>query len=535
MKTPRLVWVYAIFYALILSIPQLVAQVSVTDGIQYGGAIPISSGFVVDYHSHMAKMCQGASGTVAYELLFTHEAHQALPFVQFFYVALGWLANLLGMSFPLMYHVARVLLIITLISLLWNLATRFFSANKSRWQFMIISTLFMGWGWLFYLISPEFVANLAPIEFWLYDAYTVLGALYMPHFVAGMVLQVIIFIQILAYTKQPKTTSIIILTVSMALLALIQPYIAVLLCPAIVLYLFAYWRTDNITLRQCLPFMIPLAIHSLIVLYQVLVISNDPIWANFTEQNITASPPIMYYILGYAPFILPILITIPRVSKTIRAKSNLWLIAIWLILVVALLYAPLPTQRRYLLGAQIPLAIVTVIAIQAIMPKIKPRIRPLLTIFYATLALLMPLFAIISNTASIMSVDENPMLYATPDELSSYAWMRDNLPDSSVTLTWFSPQGQGNGGEIVANTGKRVYLGHWIETADFINKTQLVRDFFNPDMPDAQRQQFLEDNTITHIWFDDWMRGLGTWQPETASYLAIVQMTDTVTIFEVQP
>ncbi|MGB9593373.1 MAG: hypothetical protein ACPL7R_04465, partial [Anaerolineae bacterium] len=61
-----------------------------------------------DGHSYLAKMRQGWEGRWLFHLPFTEEPHDgALVFT--FYLALGHTAQVLGLSLPLTFHLARVL------------------------------------------------------------------------------------------------------------------------------------------------------------------------------------------------------------------------------------------------------------------------------------------------------------------------------------------------------------------------------------------------------------------------------------------
>ena len=352
---PTSVWLVALLVAVFTSLPYLLGWLNTPEGWVYSGAAVIPSGTEVDYNSHLAKMWQGSRGQWDYHLLFTHEAHPGVPLLQAFYVALGALAAFTPFSLPVVYHLARFLLTAAMVLALWLLAERYFERSRDRWLVLFFGLFASGWSWLILLIDPAQAANVSPIEFWLLDAFNLLGALTMPHFAAAVTLQIVVVLLFDRWLKDGGWRRLALLTLALALVSLIQPYIILLLGPLLGLVaLYHVFVAKKVRLQQILWLAIPLGTHAALVVYQFVAVSNDPVWASFTAQNITASPPILYYLLGYLPFLLPAGVALPAL---VRRGDRWWLPLLWVVLVALLLYAPLPTQRRYLLGVQTPLAL----------------------------------------------------------------------------------------------------------------------------------------------------------------------------------
>jgi hypothetical protein len=128
----------------------------------------------------------------------------------------------------------------------------------------------------------------------------------------------------------------------------------------------------------------------------------------------------------------------------------------------------------------------------------------------------------------------NKQLYYQPDEMLGYAWLqRETTGRDDVVLTTFDTMGQGSGGRLVAATGQRVFIGHWFETVDFENKVAQVRRFYDPATPDNWRREFLNDIGAVYVWYDDYARATGEWNPSAASYMEAAFTSDTVTIYRV--
>lgn len=532
---PLAVWGFAIGLSLLLSLPHLVASHSTPEGWQYSGALPVPSGFLVDYNSHLAKMWQGARGQWDYRLLFTHETHSGLFGVQGFYVALGAVSGVLNLDFRLAFHIARVLLTVGMVLALWRFVVYFFQRAGQRWLALMFGTLAMGWGWLLFALLPQMTQSVAPIEFWLIDGYNLTGALYMPHFAAAITLQIIAFLSYEAWRKQPSPREIAVLSLVFVLLALLQPYVILLLLALYgLLTLIHVFLRKTLSFRRSLWLLLPAGLHAVLVLYQYLAISSDPIWASFTEQNITHSPPVVFYLFGYLPFLLPIAL---GARKLLANRDERWIApALWLLIVALLLYAPLPTQRRYLLGAQTPLAVLATAAwVQSVDRRLGVRRSRFLLIPYVALTLIAPLLLLLGNMGALSSPQDNSAVFYSADELQAAQWINANAAGDALILTSFDPGSRGTGGAVVALTGRRVYMGHWIETAYFTEKVQQLQRFYDRATSASWRRDFLAEIGAGYVWFDAEAQTFGTWEPEGADFLRPVLNTDTVTLYEVLP
>jgi hypothetical protein len=530
------VWLYALVLATALSLPHIVALANTPDGWQYSGALVLPDGFRVDYNSHIAKMWQGARGEFAYQLLFTHEEHPGLPTVQGFYVALGAIAGVLGLGFALTYHIARIVLTVTMILALWRFAWLYFDDARGRWLALIFGTLVTGWGWLLFFVAPLMSANVAPIEFWLIDAYNAIGALYMPHFAAAITLQLVAFVLYEQWRKRPNPRHIILLTLVLLVDAIIQPYVVLLTFPLFgLLTAYHVFISKTLALRHALFLIVPALAHGGIVVYQYLAIAGHPIWADFTAQNLTLSPAPLYYVMGYLPFLLVMLVGGGALVQVVRADSRWLLPVLWVALVMILLYLPLPTQRRYLLGVQSPLAILTAYAwIHGVQARFGKRLSRNLLIPVLALSMIAPLLLLTMNSLSLANPQTSANQFYTDDERTAAQWIRQNTDRDALILTTFDTTQRGTGGAVVALTGRRVFIGHWIETAAFNPKQAQLARFYDTDSDRAWRRAFLRDIDADYVWYDTEARTYGDWSPATADYLRPVIETERVILYEVQ-
>lgn len=537
-RFPRSVWLFALALAFATSLPYIVGALSTPPGWRYSGQAVLPKGIGVDVNSHFAKMWQGSRGQFSMHILFTHEPNADLPLVHGFYVALGQLSRFLPLNLVQIYHLARFSLTVVMVLAMWAFASRFFEKPGERWLALLFAMVVSGWSWLLLIVDPASTANVSPIEFWLIDAFNLLGALFMPHFAAAVILQTVILLTFDDWVRMPDGRGawrrLVILSAALVAQVIIQPYSIVLFGPLLVL-LAAYhvFSAHRLSWRRALWLLIPFGFQAAFALYQVWTINGDPVWAKFAEQNQTLSPIVTYYLLGYLPFILPIMLG-ARLFMLSEADDRWWMPILWVALVAMLLYAPLPTQRRYLVGVQTPLAIMAAFGwSRAVLPYFKQKRRVLVSAAYLLVAGVAMLAIILLNTLALTQPTAHREVYDTPDEILAYDWLqRETQPDDLVFITFDGGQ-TGRGSRLVSAIGHRVFIGHWIETVDFEAKILELKQFYDPATSDSWRRDFLKRIRAVYLWYDEYAQEFGDWNPSGADYLTPVFTSDTITLWKV--
>ena len=531
-RFPVSVWIVALALAVVTSLPYAIGWLGTPEGMAYSGGPALPTGLQWDYNSRMGMLGQGARHDWDFHLLFTPEPHDGIYLVQGFYVAAGALADVFGLGIPLAFHVLRFAVTIVMVLALWAFAERFFSRTEDRWLCLSLATVASGWSWLLLLVAPGMTQSVSPIEFWLIDAYNLMGAFYAPHFAASVATQIAVLLVLETWIEHGGVRRLGWLTFLLAVESIIQPYSIALLGTLVgLLALYHIYITRRLTWRRALGLALPGGVYAGLVLYQYLSMQADPVWSRFVEQNQTRSPTLVYYILGYAPFLLPIAAGL-RAAFPAR-QDDRWLAPLlWVMIVAVLLYAPVMTQRRYLLGVQTPLAVLATQGwAQGVLPHVKQTRRPLATIAYVSLASIASWLMIVANANAIPSSRYRDALYYTADERAGLAWLRNHTPPDSVVLTVATRDHHGSGGRVVAQTRRRVFVGHFIETADFDRKVELVKRFYDPATSDAWRRDLLAEYNIEVVWYDRYAQELGAWNPVDATYLEPAFTSETVTIF----
>ncbi len=316
------------------------------------------------------------------------------------------------------------------------------------------------------------------------------------------------------------------------ILGSLQPFdllLTALLTLALALIAFARRRLG---FRQLLM-LAPVALaHGLVVACDWAAFNSHPVWQAFAAQNLTLSPPPVYYLLAYFWLLIPAGIGLASLR---RADNERWLLPLaWVILVALLLYAPLPTQRRFLMAVQAPLAVLAARGLEEGRRLWLARGRRI-----ASWQLLLTgalLFSTVTHALFILSAVllanpvERPSLFLDGDTLAAQAWLREQPADSVVFSTFE------RGGEIAAFTGRRVYLGHWMETKDYATRKVEVAAFFSAEgMSDERRLALLRAAGVDYVWYDRPAESGEAWAPEHVGWLRPAFAAGTVTIYEVEP
>lgn len=527
---PRSVWFYALFLALLTSLPYMAGAVTTLDAHQYNGAPVLPLGQQLDYQVYIASMHWAARGQWAYTLPFSHEAHTSIPLVHATYTILGAISGLFGLDVVLVYHLARFAFTFVMVQALWRFMAHFLQPALQRWLALLLATLGSGWSWLILLLDPTLAVQVSPLEFWLADAFNLFGAMLVPHFALAITLQIVIMLCLEAWLRDKRAASLVIMTAVLIYVAGMQPYTAPFWGGLIFLRAVFFWR-QNHHWRPLLWLVIPVGLHLLIVAALTVTMQLDPVWTSFMAQTATDSPPPIYYLLAYLPYLLPILFALPRFLKELDQR---WLLPVlWILLVLLLLYAPLPAQRRYLIGLQTPLALLA--AWSLIRLPVYRFSRSLRLAAVSVYLVLVCAGFLVLWTGSVTNAisDSQSEQYFTADEVAAYNWLQSQSTPDDLVLTVFSLDGRYSGGWLGMAVGQRIYLGHWAMTAFAGSKLEAITRFYNPSVGDDWRQQFLQEIDARYIWYDPDARSTGNWEPSTATYLDPVFTNETITIYEV--
>lgn len=476
------------------NLPYLVGYVSSTPHNQFGGFFL----FEQDGYSYYAKMRQGAQGAWEFHLPYTsEEEYQTGGLVYPFYLTLGKLAPL-GLSYPLLYHGARLLSSLLLLIVLARFIARFLT--DQRWQVWAWWLLLFSGGWGL-LVSTLFNQKYVAYEMVAPDAFTFSILYGTPHVILGAAL----FLSWLGYVLDLTSRRVqplreiagrLIIANGLGLLTALTreaygPAFACLFCA----YLSALtvqrrkipWREGFVAALSCVG-------AGLYGAYLVFAFRASPGLAAWSQQNPFTSPDLFDFLIGFAPLILlaasGLYLYFAR-RRILSVSRHLSFLMAWLIAGPIMAYLPVAISRRLIVGWQIPLCIFGAYALLRLIDSKAPLRR---TLAIGALALSALSTLIVIGMGLVFVGVPRPPLYQTADQLAAFEWLGRHTTAQDVVL---SDWRFGNQLPIYANA--RVFVGHPIETIDYAAKTALVERFFDPATPPTERQALIDRWQITWV------------------------------------
>jgi hypothetical protein len=223
------------------------------------------------------------------------------------------------------------------------------------------------------------------------------------------------------------------------------------------------------------------------------------------------------------------------------------LIALWLVLGLALVYVPVPFQRKLAEGIHIPVCLLAALAVEQLWGGAAVRHRAwtgallvLLTLPSNALFLARAVRDLrTNNTAYIGNL--MPPLYLRGDQYAALDALSEDASRSDLLLC-----NSFLGSYAPSLAGTRVHLGHWAETLHFREKLGDLSWFLRAETPDAGREAFCRRKGITHVLRDrsiydevyymsvEGETGPG-FQPEQSVWLSAVFGRERVSIYRVEP
>ena len=528
-RVERREWVWVLVMAglvtVVSSVPYTVGYLAQTPGERFSGALLDR----VDYHSYLSRMWQGYRGEWQFRLLFTPEPHTGAYF-QPLYIALGHLARLTGLGIPLVYQIARGMFGFLMLLAIYRFIAEFVPSVRPRRLAFWLATTASGLGWLSELFLPTPSGGVSPMDFWLLDGFTYLLVLVSPHFCAAIGLLLAIFVLLLRRPAGPSLAEGALTVLASLVLGLIHPYTLLIadLVPAL------YWIVEGVRARRVvwrgLMVMIVMGVAQLpLLVYDLWVFRSRPIFAGWSAQNVTLSPPPRIYLLGYG--VLLVLGIRGALVWARRGAQRLAFPVVWIGLVAVLIHLPWNLQRRFLEGVQVPLGLLAGVGLaEGFLSqrggKGQSRWRGSIQVAIVALAAVSNLY--LTAGLTLAAATRSPALFWPVSLLDGVDWLGANASWDETVLAGFE-----TGNLIPARIGQRVVLGHWMETVDYVAKREAVARFFAADTPDEERLDLLSGWNVTWVFYGPAERSLGDFDPGTAPWLLPAWQTAEVAVYRV--
>jgi hypothetical protein len=439
-----------------------------------------------DYAVHIAMLRTGMEGAWGYNLRFTTEPHST-AYIRMFYIILGEINRPLGIDPAIVFQIARWIFGYTALFSIYLLIKRAFDDPRWQWLAFLLAVFGAGLGWLqiAFNIVPGIIA---PVDIWLIDAYVLFSLSLFPHFAFTLTLMCLALVFFLDFLNAGNWLRIPAIVLAATLVQFVNPIAFIVIDVSMATAAFLQWsKQHKINANEFIALTFIALAQIPLLIYNFLLLSQDPVWSQFTAQNLTLSPPPIYYIWGFG-FFWPLAIV--GTIRAVRERNTILLASLaWIIVAFALAYAPFGIQRRFLLGITIPLSLLAITGLSDILQVISHKntwVMQRVSGLALTIVLLTSVTTLTIMPGFSLYLQSHPAKYFYPRQLTiALNWISANTQPDDFVL------GAEHTGEFVAQvTGRRVFLGHEMETLNYHVKTEKVNQFYEGQLPADWITQF---------------------------------------------
>ncbi|GAB4264389.1 MAG: hypothetical protein Kow0080_03380 [Candidatus Promineifilaceae bacterium] len=538
----------AVIVAALFVLPYWLGHVRARPGEMFTGLL-----INLEDGSYLSAIEQGRQGAWVYENRFTLEPHHPV-FIQGYYLALGHVARLLGVTAVTMWHVALWLADVFLFLLVYRFTAVFFTKVAHRAAAVALIWFGAGYDWWLLPASWERANTLeaVPMEPYVPELHLFYSALTYPHFIMGIAFILLVVWAVWCVLLTPvgdrrRWYWAVGAGLAHVGLGVVYPFLIFLTAgTAGLMWLVLCWRDGRIRWHDvgylATAFLIPVPLF----VYYAWAILTEPVFAVWNAQAVTLTPNPIHVLLAYLPYWLLGMTLVWRWRHWPQEKKMAVLLPVaWVVTAVILLYMPTNPQRRFVEGLQIPLAVLAALGwVEVTWPAIaqsrfmqnvlqKPRyaaagMARLMTGILVGVVSLFSLYLYVGTVATLAVLRPYP-LFRPVQEVTAMQWLSQAEGDGVVLSA------KSSGSYIPYLSGRKVFVGQRYETIDYQNRLELAEQFFAAETPDAWRISFLQEQPVGFVFVGRAERELGAIDWEKRPYLAQVYDNGETAVYRVLP
>ncbi|UCC67830.1 MAG: hypothetical protein JSV79_12055 [Armatimonadota bacterium] len=498
-----------------------------------------------EHNVYLSYMRQARDGAFFLIDPFTSES-QSGRVINVFFLALGVFSRVTQLSLPVVYHLARVVSGWLLLMAIYCLAAQVLATVSGRRIALVLAGLASGLGWLY----PASGGQPHPIDYGpglvMPEAITFLSLLLNPLFCFSVFLMVAALGLAAHAFVSGSVRSAVLAGLAGLVLGNIHTYDLIPVVAVLAVFLIVLLIGRRLTSGAAGLAVLIATLAAPSVLYQAwLIRSGEVTLLVKSRETPVVSPEPLFLALGLG---LPLALALVGAARSARrgASDGARAAALWLVLGFALVYLPVPFQRKLAEGLHVPVCVLAVFALEPLWHRAKDRralwigaLLVLLAIPSSVLFVNRTLQDLRSNNQAYIA-NLMPPLYLRADQHSALQWLSGKATPSDVLLC-----SSFLGSYAPSLAGCRVYIGHWAETLHFQNKLGELSRFLRADTPDASREAFCRREGIAYVLRDDSIydqvyylspegeAGPG-FDPEGEDWLARVYQQDRVSLYRVE-
>lgn len=514
--------------------PTVIGFLIAPHGTTFSGISSIAPG---DLNVYLSYLEQVRHGHFIFSDLFTGEL-QAANVVNPFWLGLGLLGSVLHLVPLATYFFARVVLGAALCLLIYTFAAYYYDDVLRRRVAFLLAVFASGIGaWIEPILRVvRHGSETMPMDLWVSEAFTFLSLRHSPHFLAVSMLIITSVWMLIRSVERDSMRYAVYAGISMLALFSFHPFHVVSLAPITVALAVTTWLTVRRQFtRQCVRFVVAWGIAAPTILYQALLIIFDPMAKGRAAENILVTPALGITLASYGFLLVGAIVGSVYLIKSGSLRNRL--LVAWLVAHSLSIYAPIFFNRRVTHGLDIVMGVCAAAAAPVFFAWTRRHIH-LPEIMRAAVVSVGLVLAFAPSNLWVLGQDLSfytnegralpSLFYLTADERGAFEWLEVHGTDTTVVLC-----GTIMGNFVPGRSGRRVVVGHNVETIDIINKLVDVKKYFTPGTDDAWRRAYLQKNRVTEVLVSRREQRLGPFNTEHVPYLIPEYTSPTVTLYHV--
>ncbi len=536
------VFVFALVIMVVIGLPYLIAALFTPADQVYDGFLTGRIG-IEDLSSYIAKMQQGAQGEWLMHLPYTAQPHPATLFY-LIYILLGKVCALFGIPMILGFHLARLAAAGALIGVTYRFIAEFVPWPAVRWLALFITTVAGGLSWVFILQGKDTINGIPPLELMSPEAYTFWLIYTQMHLPVARLFLLLGAIGVWQAGTNGAWRPALLAGLAWLVMTMLQPiFFGIIAFIGLLMVVSRTLLARRMAWRQLRAVFVACLVALPMLLYSAIVFATEPVYSQWAAAQVTTTAAPWVYLLNY---LIPLALAIPGWIYAVRQREpGLLFLALWLVSIPLLIYAPTIAQRRLIDSWQIVLSIMASYGlIMVLLPAVRrvslvrrvahdqPRMirRWQRLLIGALVLLLIPTYVFLILWSVMAAVGHDPSYYHEQPLISAIEWVGQHGTKEDGVLAAYS-----NGTIIPTVADVRVLAGHHTETVAVDERKAEIVQFFQGDTPDSWRRDLLRRFSMTYVLYSPEERALGSFDPARAGYLQEVFTSGDVHLYRVLP
>lgn len=493
----RFIIICSLVLILIIYFPAVVGHFSVPEDKEF---VYLAMTDHDDSNSYLSWIKQAQEGKILFKDKFTSEYNGNLIFHPVF-LFIGQASNILKIPIIDLWFMMLVITNLFLLLTLYLFFSFFLKNAFHRITAFLLVVTSSGFSWfLGHLSADSYLSEIS--------IFRVLNRPFIVALALGLMLWFFIF-ALTSFNNKNSYKFALLAGLTGFLLSLIHPYDIVTVFFVLAIYIIFKVNIKN-NFKKLLVIFIP-AIFPII--YDLVIEKID--WVISIHNNVSIGDDTSFYSIIFS-FGLIFILALPAIYIIFRKKTkSLYFIVFWAILSFVVIYLPFSFQWRLILGAQIPLVILATYFLFYIFEKYsKKNDKNIYSFSYIklTMPILLMVIIFISSLTTITQYSyyfkgiQNKQFpnYLDKGILNGIDWLDQNTNNNDII---FSSNIVGS--FIPGRSGNTVYIGHWAQTINYIQKLNETKYIYSGQYTNDELFDFFKINNIKYIFYSNYERQFG--------------------------